>query len=332
VACVAPHARGSAVCRISNGDRSGAGSAPPWGSGEFADFMKQGDQGGEGLSGGSVGVELEVGLGQSASILASSSASRAFSLHGLRPSSSTATRFLSRLLGLAPQLSELAVELFHLQLVRDLPLLVFSPELLRGVQRTQHCDQKPKPRSARRSASRSARSRSVEPPRRPMPRSAFTGDRSTGTIRIEPSASTNHSGRCDGPRENRARMEAGIIVSRRPTSASINHCLQDNDILKKIKLIRRAPHVSGGGVNGLCSGRCWAISSGIGRWPAREWRCTAAGCGRDCRRPHHAGDELQLSLTHSLSLFIQNETSFGSKRALQVHRRKSTFLALGRKY
>ena len=52
-----------------------------WGrSSEFAVFAQQGDQVGESLSGGGVGVELEFELGQSAAILASSSASRAFSL------------------------------------------------------------------------------------------------------------------------------------------------------------------------------------------------------------------------------------------------------------
>ena len=50
------------------------------GSGEFAVFAQQGDQVGEALSGGGVGVELEFELGQSAAILASSSASRAFSI------------------------------------------------------------------------------------------------------------------------------------------------------------------------------------------------------------------------------------------------------------
>ena len=48
-------------------------------SGEFAVFAQQGDQVGEALSGGGVGVELELELGQSAAILASSSESRAFS-------------------------------------------------------------------------------------------------------------------------------------------------------------------------------------------------------------------------------------------------------------
>ena len=66
--------------------RTCAGSAPrphppvPGRSGEFAVFAQQGDQVGEALSGGGVGVELELELGQSAAILASSSESRAFSL------------------------------------------------------------------------------------------------------------------------------------------------------------------------------------------------------------------------------------------------------------
>jgi hypothetical protein len=59
VAWQAPHARGSVLCRISNGHRSGAGSAPLWGSGvsaEFDDFTRRGHQGGEALSGGGVGL------------------------------------------------------------------------------------------------------------------------------------------------------------------------------------------------------------------------------------------------------------------------------------
>ncbi len=66
----------SDVCR-KRAETTPAGSGR---SGEFAVFAQQGDQVGEALSGGGVGVELELELGQSAAILASSSESRAFSL------------------------------------------------------------------------------------------------------------------------------------------------------------------------------------------------------------------------------------------------------------
>ena len=38
------------------------------------------------------------------------------------------------------------------------------------------------------------------------------GEAATGTTRIEPSASTNHSSRWEGPRAKRSRIAAGITV------------------------------------------------------------------------------------------------------------------------
>ena len=55
-----------------------------------------------------------------------------------------------------------------------------------------------------------------------MPRKAFTGERSTGTTRMEPSASTIHSSRWDGPREKRARIGAGITVC--PRAVMVLNC------------------------------------------------------------------------------------------------------------
>ena len=86
VSCRTRGSRGGARATLGEAGERKAGAArwPSgvcWGrSSEFAVFAQQGDQVGESLSGGGVGVELEFELGQSAAILASSSASRAFSL------------------------------------------------------------------------------------------------------------------------------------------------------------------------------------------------------------------------------------------------------------
>jgi len=44
-----------------------------------------------------------------------------------------------------------------------------------------------------------------------MPRKAFTGEGSTGTTLIDPSLSSIHSSRCDGPMDL-SRIGAGITV------------------------------------------------------------------------------------------------------------------------
>jgi hypothetical protein len=63
-----------------------------------------------------------------------------------------------------------------------------------------------------------------------MPRKAFTGEGSTGTTRIDPSLSTVHSSRCDGPRENLSRIGAGITV-----------CPRDVIVLRTAKLSDELP-------------------------------------------------------------------------------------------